>query len=181
MNAPTRLRASWYLLALVPLTIGILVAIKLVFALFDDVERMDRVIVPGQRELELTPGEYVLYAETRSVVDGVTYQAASVQLRCAMVDRDGAPVELDSPNGSTTYALGGFAGTSFAEATIPSAGVYRLTCTGGPAVVALGGGIGTRIVAVVITGFASFGLALFTVLLVRRRRRKPAAVVWPHL
>lgn len=181
MNAPTRLRASWYLLALVPITIGTLLAIKLVFAMLDDVERMDRVIVPGERVLDLPPGEYVLYAETSSVVDGVSYQATSFRLSCAMFDAAGDEVALESPNGSTKYTMGGYSGQSMAEVVIPARGEYRLTCTGGPAVVAIGQGVGTRIVSLVVTLFGTIGLTVLAVILVRRRRRKPPIVIWPQM
>jgi hypothetical protein len=167
------------LLALVPLTIGILVAIKLVFAMLDDIEQMERVIVPGERDLQLDAGEHVLYAESRSVVDGVSYQTGSVSLRCGVRDAAGAEVALDTPNGSTSYAIGGYAGQSMAELHVATAGTYRLTCTGGPAVVAVGHGIGARLVSVVVVAFAGFGLAVLVVVLVRRRRRKPPVVVWP--
>ena len=155
----------WYLVGLLPLAAGIALCVHFVFALRDDIRDMQRVDVPGEHELYLEPGEYVIYAE-----------GGTVSAQCAMVDdTTGEPVTLELPTGKTTYAMFGHSGQNMFEMTIPREGGYHLACEGGPGTLAIGHGIGLSIVAI---GLAPVGGVLLTaiaraiVATLRSRRKK---------
>lgn len=170
----------WYLLALIPFAIGVLIVVRSVYRLIDSTEHMPRVVVPGKGEIQLDPGDYIVYGETRSLYRGELYMATSLKLRCAMADASGGAIELTAPRGSSTYEMGSFSGQSMFHLTIPHAGVYRLSCEGegGPTTIAFGrGGIGEIVVIILGMMGALFGpgVTVLVVYLLRRRSRRARA------
>jgi hypothetical protein len=173
----SRVSGWWYLLALVPVAIGGIIAAVAMSSLLGDIEGMKRVVVPGEATLELGAGDYVVYGELQSTVDGVAYRATSVQVRCMMTTAGGEGVILTTPGASTSYSLGGYQGQSMFEFTIREAGTFQLVCQndGDPAVLAIGHGIGAGIAVVAIGMGAGFIGAIVVLLLVRRKRKRAAA------
>jgi hypothetical protein len=175
MNNQPGVRASWYLLALIPLGIGAIYTVFAVRGLFDAVEQMPRVVVPGKGDIPLQAGDYVAYGETQSQFHGIAYLTTSLQLRCGLRAADsGEAVALTSPSASTRYSLGAFGGQSMFALTVPRAGTYELTCEGqgGPATIAFGTGLGAGIVTLLAGPFGGVIGALVIAFLVRRRRRR---------
>src|ERR1043166_6583456 len=126
MGTTGAIRATWYFVALVPAAI-----VAAVSSLVDHIEAMPRVVVPGTGEVELEPGDYVLYGETESTFGGTAYRIASLQLRCGMQALpDGAPIALSRPMARVSYGFGGYAGSSMFTLTIPHTGHYHLSCEG---------------------------------------------------
>lgn len=177
MAGSSRVSGWWYLLALVPVAIGVALAVVGVFRMIDEIEAMQRVVVPGEDDLELAAGDYVVYGETESQVSGTYYRNTSIALRCAITGPDGQQITLDTPTGTTKYTMGGYSGQSMFEFEAPSAGTYHLQCTGdgSPAVLAIGTGIGTGIVLIVVSALVGFIAALVVFFVVRRKRKRAAA------
>ena len=164
---------AWYLAALVPLAIGIVVGVLAFKRLIDHVESMHRIVVPGEKTMMLDAGDYVVFAETESVVDGVAYVNDGFRVECALVS-NGTSIALERSGGSTKYSMGGYAGRSIFDFTMPQSTNATLRCTtgGDKAVLAIGTGIGGGIVVGVLAlvfGILGAGGA-FTIIFIRRRQ-----------
>jgi hypothetical protein len=153
---------AWYLAALMPLAIGVVVGVLALQRLTDHIESMHRLVVPGETTIMLDEGDYIVYAETEGVV-----------VDCAVVS-NGTPIALERPTGHTTYSRGGYSGHSIYELGMPSStnATFRCTSEGGKAVLAIGSGIGGGIVVGVLAlvlGILAAGGA-FTIVFIRRRQ-----------
>lgn len=165
--------AGWYGLIAAPIAAGILIAVWLIFAMVDAVEAMQRTLVPGTIELQLEADEYVLYAETQTVIDGKGYAFVEGGAGgCELVDASGRQVPLEARSSSTSYTFGSYQGKSFAEVDVPAAGRYVLSCEGGPGAVAIGGGIGAKLGLALAAGFGGILGGVVVGLLVRRARKR---------
>jgi len=166
----------WYLAALVPLVVGVVVIVTGLRGLADDVEHMQRVVVPGERTLKLDAGDYVIYGETVSRVDGVSYINESFNVRCGLSAADGTTINLEAKSSSSNYQLAGYKGQSMFNVTVPRAGDYHFACEGDskPAVLAFGHGFGMKLVFTILGGV--FGLLLtggvFLFVFLKRRKAK---------
>lgn len=161
---------------------------------------LTQVVVPGEKDLTLMPHlNYTIFLETESVVDGRIYSTKDSLsgLRCAVTSQaSGNKISMRRPTMSTTYSVGGREGRSVLEFFTEEAGVYHIVCdydeaSQGPRVVlAVGSGVGERIVSTVTKGLASFfgggilgGAIIVTVVVLRERaKRKFAAsgmTAWP--
>ncbi len=177
-NQQTGVRATWYLLALMPLAFGAAMVGLGLHVLSDQVEHMPRVVVPGVGTVDLDAGDQIAYGELRSVCGGTAYITASIHLRCGLTAVDGgATVTLSTATASTAYTLGGFQGQSMFALTIPRAGRYELTCKGegGPATIAFGHGIGMLLLTLLLGVPLGILGAIVVALVVRRRRRRARA------
>lgn len=165
---------AWYLTALVPLAIGITIAVVSFSRLIDNVESMQRLVAPGERTFVLNAGEYVVFGESESTVDGTVYRNDSFAVNCALTTEGGTQIPLSRPTGKTRYALGGYSGTGLFEFALPSAQTVKLACTSedGKVVLAIGGGIGAAIVVAVVCGLFGLFSAGGVFLLVFLKRRK---------
>jgi len=175
VTTPKRPSAAWYLLLLVPIALCAVLTVRWVSGMFSSIEAMPRVVVPGEGDVELSTGEHVAYIEASSVVDGVTYAAANVSVRCTLRSADtGESVALESSSTSSSYTFGSYHGQSAYQLTIPRAGTYHLACDGdgGPAALAIGGGIFGDILFFVLSlvGLILATVAIFVVIFVLRRR-----------
>jgi hypothetical protein len=145
------------------------------------VERMQRLVMPGEHEVELTAGSYVLYAETRSAVDGKSYVWHGGSLECAVGNRASEqPAPIHAATTSENYAFGGFAGQSMFDVEIATTGRYLVTCKverGGPMVMALSHGrvLGSMFYSM-LGGFVVAAAGLTTILLTWDKRRKHRVV-----
>jgi hypothetical protein len=163
---------AWYLTILVPLALCAL-SVLAFKRLVHNIDSMQRLVVPGERTLTLERGDYKVFAERESVVDGVAYETDRIAVRCSL-DDNGKPVELRQATGKIQYSMGGYSGRAIFVFTMPAAGTLRLACTSedGKAVVAVGTGIGTSIVAAVLTlVFGIIGtVGAFVIVFTLRRR-----------
>src|SRR5262245_14315206 len=129
MGTTRWVRGNWYWLAAIPVVaffvIWLVDSVK-----FDVViEQAPRVVVPGTSEIELEPGEYTVYGETRSVLGGVRFRALSIDRRCDMKALPwGESIALRRRDWSETYRLRDYEGSAMFEVTIPRAGRYRVHC-----------------------------------------------------
>jgi hypothetical protein len=164
---------AWYLAALVPLAIGVVVGVLAIKRMIEHVESLHRLVVPGEKTLMLDEGDYVVYAETESSVDGVAFVNDRFSVECTLV-ANGQPLALERPTGSTKYSIGGYSGHSIFTFDMPASTSATLRCTseGGKAVLAIGTGIGGGIVVGVVAlvfGILGAGGA-FTIIYIRRRQ-----------
>lgn len=171
----------WYLVAVASFVVGAAIAVPSLLGLFDDIRDMPRVVVPGAHDVTLEAGDYVVYGETSSQVDGVAYVNNGFAVKCSLVGSDGAAVELRVPTAETQYSVGSHAGRSIYVFTSPAAGTYHFACEGSDpkAVLAIGHGIGGRLIAILIPlfiGMAGSGIAIFVV---RRKRRRSLSARTP--
>lgn len=169
---------AWYLTLIAPLAvccIGVLAFIRLV----DNIAGMQRFVVPGEHALTLEARDYRVFAERESTVDGVAYSSERISVRCTL-DRDGTPIELQAATGKIQYSLGGYAGRAIFKFTMPAAGTAHMSCASddGKGVLAVGTGIGTSVVAAVLTlvlGVIATVGGFAIVYVLRRRSRKRIA------
>ena len=180
MTEPARTSGKWYLLVLIPIAIAGVAGYLAFSGMVDQIEKMKRVVMPGEHQLELAAGEHVVYGETTSTVDGTAYHTTSISLSCNLVEvASGEPVRLETPTGSTTYSLGGYAGQSMFQFELARGGAYLFTCTSGendPAVLAIGPGIGAGIVLAVLSIVLPLIAAIVIAVVIRRKRRRSRPV-----
>lgn len=167
-----RISGWWYALVAVPIAVGCAIGTWGIFSMLDNIEAMQRLAVPGSRELALEAEEYVIYGETQSVVDGRGISVTSFDAECRITAPDGAFLELESRTASTTYSFGSYAGKSMFDVTVPAAGTYLLECRGGPGVVAIGGGIGAGLGLILGGMFGGLIVGLIVLFVVRRKRKQ---------
>lgn len=178
MRAPSR---WWYAVGTVVALGGAIAIVVVGFVGFmTAMDDMDRVAIPGERELALQPGDYVGYYEYRSHVDGEMFQTTEEisGLRCAL-DGAAGPVELQPPSVSGSYETGSYAGRSLFAFSIAEPGHYRLRCDHDGdhrLVIAIGGGIASVAgIALMIGGvFLCIGVGAGIMLWTWSRRRRSA-------
>lgn len=187
-------RAGYWIAALV-LLMG-LIGMALVLYLGLTGLSMQRVVVPGSGEIALEkPGRYTIYHESRSVVDGRVYDVDDVAgLTVELVSAEtGETVPLGAPFGNTTYDLGGRSGRGVLAFEVDRPGAYRLSAdypggSGPETVLAVGGGIGTRIAMTVVGSITlaggafllALGIGIITFVRRRRARRRAAPPAIGH-
>jgi hypothetical protein len=173
-------RRPWYrayAIALVPILAGFAIAGGMMWRTYTQIRDMDRLVVPGERDLTLTAGDHVAFLEARSVVDGVAYSNDRFEGSCNLTDASShQPVALASTSASTSYSFGSFSGQSVFGFTIPHDGTYHLACTGDarPAVIAIGGGIGMSILLAIAGALGGLIVAAVMALRIRKRRKRAA-------
>jgi hypothetical protein len=137
-------------------------------------EGLQQIVVPGTTELNLAkPGSYSIFHEYESVVGSRIYSSHEnvSGLECSLRSKaTGAPVKLSRSTASTRYSYGGRSGVSYLDFRIEQPGVYELSAeypegVEGPQIVlAVGQGVGLRIVAGVLGSmavvFGCIGLAV---------------------
>jgi hypothetical protein len=127
-------------------------------------EGMQQVVVPGSAELNLDKaGSYTIFHEHESAVGNRIYSTSRgvPGLESSLRSKaTGAPVELTRSFSNTKYSMGGRSGTSYLSFRIEQPGVYILSAEyphgveGDETVLAVGQGIGLRIVAGVLGSLA---------------------------
>jgi hypothetical protein len=181
MAVPSR---AWFLLSVLPLIAGGGFVARSCVAMQHEVESMTRVVVPGEADVWLDKGEWVFYGETESEVGGHEYDSGSFTVSCSLTEGDGTAMDLEGPSGHTTYTLFGYHGESMYEATVPADGYYHFACRGSdaPAVIAIGRGIGSSIVTLVLasigTAFGLVAVIVFVAIWRSRRMPKPEPVTF---
>jgi hypothetical protein len=145
----------------------------------DDIDRFERVSIPGEGTVQLDAREYVLYYE------GSNAEQFVPRFRIQIVDaQTRAPLEIEPYSGSLTYSLSGHEGSAQGTVTPPQAGSYAVRTDGEAAIganVAFGRSIAWpilwSILGAVAIGLVLFGsgVALLIVTAVRRSRASRAA------
>lgn len=164
---------AWYIVA-AGLIISALTLGLVSYARFtDNLDGMQRVVMPGKADVTLPMGMTTLYAETRATVGGKYYEVGGdLSFTCALTSASGQPLVLQQTPGNVTYSLGGYAGRSAFDAMVPMAGTYKLSCESERTfVMAIGRGLGAWIVIMVVGLLPLLG-GLFIVVFVWLRRRR---------
>ena len=127
-------------------------------------EGLQQVVVPGTAEVNLPEaGKYTVFHEYESAVGSRIYSSTREVsgLDCSLRSKaTGAPVELSRSFSNTTYSLGGRSGKSYLDFHIDQPGLYVFSAEypegqeGGEVVLAIGQGVGLRIVAGIIGSLA---------------------------
>jgi hypothetical protein len=138
-------------------------------------ESMERMVVPGEKEITLEADSYTLFYESRSVIDGqVMVSVGAGTLACSILSADGQAIKLRGSSVSKTYGVGSYQGQSVFEFDIPASGNYRVGCNldGGTGVIALGDGFSVAVLAIgIIATLACFVIGLIIIWRTRKRRR----------
>ena len=156
------------------------------FILFRGISSLDtglvQIVVPGEKQLTLEPGDYTIFHERQSVVDGRVYSSQSLGgLQLVVTSAKGEDVALKPVTITGQYTFGGRSGVSVFDFTVANGGDYtvagRYPGSSGPdTVVAVGKGFFGGLLGMIFGGLASaFGgagiaLILFLTTLFRRRR-----------
>lgn len=176
---------GFYLLAVLPALCGMVGMIFiLVTGLSDMDDGLEQIVVPGARELALTPGDHTVFLEFRSVVDGRVYAVDDVGGLAVKVEAaDGQPVATRMPVASSTYTFGGRQGQSIQAFRIDKAGIYRVSAdydgdAGPKTVIAVGQGFMTGMFVLILSALgALFGGIVLSIVGVAwvawARRRTP--------
>jgi hypothetical protein len=140
------------------------------------VDDLARVPIPGTQTMALEEGKNAIYYESDAGEDA---RVPRLKITLAPVG-GGRPVVIGPHGGDVTYSTGGHAGRSIAGFTLEEAGSYAITVTSRTenvapeAVLAVGKGVGGRIVRAIVGAIAFFfgGLLLcgLTIILTARRR-----------
>lgn len=175
-----------YWLAPLPLLVGIAIALWVGLGAVAEVSHaFTRIVAPGTGVVAFEkPGNYTIFHESESVVDGRVYVAKNISGMKVDVapEAGGAAIAVHPPSVHSTYTLGGSSGESMLEFAVAEPGRYRVTAAyqsgqdGPKTVLAIGGGvIGTifRAVAIVLVAILfGFGLSLALLLTTYFRRRR---------
>src|SRR6185503_15494940 len=118
----------WYLVALVPGLIGMVLVLIGTIRMFGDIADMQRMLVPGEHAFELGIGDYRGYVETESEIDGRSIKGDNVAVECTLTVA-GAPVALKPRELKGEYSTPTFTGTARFDFTMPKAGSAHFACT----------------------------------------------------
>ena len=155
--------------------------------LFDRLSHMadglTQIVVPGERTLTLEPGNYTIFHESRSVVDGRIYDSPSLGgLAVAVTSAAAQPVALAPVTMSGRYTFGGRTGFAAFDFTVVEPGDYTVAGrypdpAGGPeTVIAVGRGFLGSLFGTIFGGlgiaFGGAAIALFVALRTFLRRRR---------
>jgi hypothetical protein len=173
-----------YWLAGALMVLGVLAFAVFFLSLSSATEDMVQVIVPGEITLDVEePGDFVIFYEPRSVVDGRTFATGELPGMTIQIvsDATGEPVEITEPSTNVSYSVGGRSGESIAVFSVDEPGDYTMRGiypegrTGDEVVLAVGSGsTGAVGAALLIAGFGMVLLIAGIILAVRtyvRRRR----------
>ncbi len=179
-NPPGRI---WYLVAVGIFLAGMAaMAVFLLTRLSGFDEGLTRFIVPGEQALTLDAGNYTIFHEAQSVIDGKIYASSGLGgLMVNVTGADGGEVPLRS-SGSGRYTFGGHTGFAVFDFTAPSAGAYVVAgryadgAPGPETVLAVGQGFLSSLLWTIFGalgiafGGAAIAAAIGVTVLVKRRR-----------
>ena len=150
-------------------------------------DSLTQIVVPGRTELNLQRGQYSVFLEEQSMVNGKIYSTtesiAGLECRVTSV-QSGSAVPIEKASMNTTYSVNGRSGHSVLEFPIQQDGRYAFGCDfgenskGPEVVVAVGSGVGEAITSTVLGGLAAFfggngaGVAVVLIVVIRRMRNK---------
>lgn len=87
-----------------------------------------RLVLPGSQEIELETGDYTLFYEHQSLLNGVVYTTDTTVpgIRFFVMAPDESGVELTTPSVNEDYELEGRAGYSVVHFTVDETGMYTV-------------------------------------------------------
>lgn len=149
-------------------------------------DSLTQIVVPGNAKLSLQPGEYSVFLEEQSIVNGKIYSTTQPLngLSCQIhSSQTGAPIAMVRATANVTYDVSGRSGHSVLEFPIQQAGSYAFACDygdgskGPEVVVAVGSGVGSAITRAVLGGLSglfggSFAGVVVILLVVFKRERE---------
>jgi uncharacterized membrane protein len=160
-NAPSKLM---YVISGLIFVIGIIsFVIVLVTGILSSVNSFDnQVIVPGTNSFQLKePGDYNIYFEYRSVVDGRIFETSNINgLVCKLKNIDsGEYIRLENSKVNSTYSVNGREGRSLFSFSVDKAGTYEIDASyesgdGEEAVLVIGKGFGMKLISTIFICFA---------------------------
>jgi hypothetical protein len=169
----------WYLISLVPLIFGVIIGAATFLSAYVNIKQLPRLVVPGEKTLHFDGGIYLLYGEVDSVVDGTTYHADELSLRCTVHDAARTDIPLRAPRSTSRYGFSAYDGRSVYEVSILKPGDYTVACETSStqhAVVAIGHNIGiTLIIGIIAFLTGIVGAVIAFVIVWRKRTRSLAA------
>ncbi|HSC44722.1 MAG TPA: hypothetical protein VLC94_02775 [Candidatus Acidoferrum sp.] len=178
----------WYCLWILPIAgVGFgLFAYLLWTGVKEATGSLTQIVVPGEKELNLAePGEYTIFLEEQSEVDGRIYSARGAirGLKCTVAAQSGnEELPVRSLSSTVTYTLSRRSGRSILQFDVANAGVYKIGCAypenaaAPQTVIAVGTGVDTRIFNTLLRSLAAFfltfvvSLTIFLVIVARRDR-----------
>ena len=198
MNEPTPVHPPmsyyWFAVPFIVLGMGLFLY-TLLHGIFHITDSLTQVVVPGSVELTLKKGiTYTVFLEEESVVNGKIYRTRGSigGLTCNVKSSvTGEVVDIWPARSSVKYDVGSRSGRSVLSFTVPEEGGYEFACRyaegadGPETVVAVGTGIGGKIVKTVFIGLAEmFGgevLALIVFLWVFWQRERAQKLLRPPM
>lgn len=164
--------------------IGILFIVFSIINLVNKSSNMERVVIPGNQEVYLEKsGDYIIYHEFKSNIDGKYYFSKNLQgLDCKIIDMtSNQTIPIDNNIVSSNYSWGGKEGRAIFKFNINTPGSYRFDVrltSNEQTVLAIGQGnmvLPIMLVSISIIVFAFLFLiskALIIITFVMRRRNK---------
>jgi hypothetical protein len=159
----------------------------LVHGLMHVTDSLTQVVVPGSAELNLQPGQYAVFLEEQSTVNGKIYSTtesiSGLSCRIHLVP-DGPPIPMTTSHTNVTYSVNDRSGRSVLEFSVKQAGRYAFACDygadpkGPDTVVAVGSGVGGAITRTVLGGLGSMfgggavGVIMILAVVFKREREK---------
>lgn len=188
MSTARPVSGAWYLLGIGLIVFAAPVALQFGQGWLEDrVAGLARARMPGHLVVELDPGEYVLYLEERSVLEGRPYYSPpSIGPICSVIrPTTGERLSIVASSSATGYDTGSYVGRPLGSFRVERSGTYRVACevplpanvparsVGPRFVVALGVGLAawTVVVPIVVTCAAALA-GLVAILVVRSKRRR---------
>lgn len=190
LNQPAQIRTSlWHCLwGVVFILVGAgFFSYALVHGLMHVTDSLAQVIVPGSAELNLQPGQYSVFLEEQSTVNGNIYSTtesiSGLSCRIHAVP-NGPPIPMATSRANVTYSVNDRSGRSVLEFPIEHAGRYVFACDYGASprgpdtVVAVGSGVGAAIARTVLEGLGAMfgggavGVIMILVVVFKREREK---------
>jgi hypothetical protein len=172
--------AYFYLLALGILVFGISGSlVQGCGAAVESVASMERFAVPGEHEMELSPGEQTIFYERHSRLDGEVFTGPETpgNLVCQVASAGGGELEVRKPTIDESYDLGDYHGRAAWAFEVPRPGRYRLSCElpdpDTRIVVAIGQGfsVGDLLIAILGVTFSVMISVIISLVTFLRRRR----------
>jgi hypothetical protein len=122
----------------------------------------NQVVVPCTRTIELKePGDYNIYFEYKSVVDGRVFETSNINgLVCKLKNTEtGEYIKLKNPTANSRYSVNGREGQSLFSFSIDKVGIYEIDASyesgeGEEAVLAVGKGFGMKLLSTIFICFA---------------------------
>jgi hypothetical protein len=119
----------WYFVAVLVLVGGMALFAQTLFSLLNELgAELRQLVVPGTHDLALgEAGEYTIFHERVSVVNGEAFSGPISGLRVTVTGPGGEALPVSSPGTSMTYSFGGRSGAAIFGFRIERAGTYRLS------------------------------------------------------
>ena len=173
----------WYLVGFAIFIAGMAtMAIFLFSSLTAMQDGLTRFVVPGERTLALVAGDYTIFHEAQSVIDGRIYASEGLGgLAVSVAGPDGGGVPLTAA-GSGRYTFGGHSGYAVFNFTAAAPGNYTIAAryddgaAGPETVLAVGAGFLSSLLGTIFGALAfAFGGAIIAAIIIvgallRRRR-----------